>query len=288
MAERSFAPRQGDEPPVVTRVASATFPGFSVALLRNEPAIFDTGAWPDLRLMMQTSAATIRAACQCDGRTLDYLQNLGDLIIQPPATPGVWRDYGPAEILVLNIAPRFLRQTAEGLDMDPAQAEFSPWLHARDPQVEHIALALKAGLTSGEGLQRIYAESLGVALATRLISRFGAGVAACRQGLSPNQRRRVVDYIDAHLDDDLSLHTLASVARVSVPHFTVLFRRAMGRSAHRYVVERRVAAAQALLAGGGLTIAQVALETGFAHQSHLSRCMRKITGLTPGEVLRCR
>jgi len=288
MAERSFAPREWDAPPVATRVAGAAFPGFTVALMRNQPAIFDTGAWPDLRLIMQTSTAAIRAQCRCDGHTVDRIQTFRDFVIQPPATPGVWRDYGPAEMLVLNIAPRYLSQTAEGLGMNPARAQFTPWLHARDPQIEHIGLALKAGLESADGLQPLLAESLGVALATRLLGQFGSGYQPCRQALSPNQRRRVVDYIDAHLDDDLSLRQLAAVARMSVPHFTVLFRRSMGRSAHRYVIERRVAAAQALLTGGGMTIAQVALETGFAHQSHLSRCMRKVTGLTPGEILRCR
>ena len=57
---------------------------------------------------------------------------------------------------------------------------------------------------------------------------------------------------------------------------------------HRYVIERRVAAARALLMETGLSIAQVALEVGFAHQSHLTRCMRRLTGLTPGEIVRAR
>jgi AraC family transcriptional regulator len=46
--------------------------------------------------------------------------------------------------------------------------------------------------------------------------------------------------------------------------------------------------ARAMLLQGELSIAQVALETGFAHQSHLARCMRRIVGLTPAEVARCR
>jgi len=105
--------------------------------------------------------------------------------------------------------------------MDPARAQFTPWLHARDPQIEHIGLALKAGLESVDGLQPLLAESLGVALATRLLGQFGSGYEPCRQALSPRQRRRVVDYIDAHLDDDLSLRQLAAVARMSVPHASV-------------------------------------------------------------------
>lgn len=283
----SFA-RPLDEPPAVTRVASAAFRGLTATLVRNEPGIFDTGAWPDHRLIMQTSRQAIRASCQCDGRALDHVQQYRDFVIQPAATPGVWQDFGPAEMLIVSLAPRFLRQTAEGLDMDPGRAEFTPWLHARDRQVEHIALAMKAGLESGGAFQRVYGESLGVALAARLLAQFTSGVRPTRHGLSPRQKRCVIDYIEGHLDEDLGLEQLAALARTSVPHFTVLFRRSMGRSAHRYIVERRVAAARALLIAGELSIAQVALETGFAHQSHLTRCMRRLTGLTPGEIRRCR
>src|SRR5206468_3753494 len=135
-----------------------------------------------------------RAACRCDGRALDRMQVFGDLVIQPSATPGVWRDYHPAEMLILNLAPAFLRQTAEGLDLDPDKAVFSPWLHARDVQLEHIAMAIKAGLECEGGLPPLCGESLGVALASRLMVRFGSGVRPLRQGLSPVQRRRVLDH----------------------------------------------------------------------------------------------
>jgi AraC family transcriptional regulator len=288
MADGNQAPRNWDEPPVVARVASATFAGLTATLFRNQPGIFDTGAWPDHRVMMQTSRDPIRAHCRCDGPALDHMQAYGDLVIQPAATPGVWQDYGPAEILLFSLAPRFLRATAEGLDIGADRAGVPLRLHARDPQVEHIALAMKAGLEAADPLPRLYGESLSVALASRLLGRFGGGVRPSRHGLSPRQLRNVIDYVAAHLDEDLALEQLAAVAGASVSHFTVLFRRSTGRSAHRYVVERRVEAARALLMETRLPIAQVALETGFAHQSHLTRCMRRLTGLTPGEVVRSR
>jgi AraC family transcriptional regulator len=60
----------------------------------------------------------------------------------------------------------------------------------------------------------------------------------------------------------------------------------MGQSVHRYVVERRVQRARSLLLGGERSVAQVALQTGFSHQSHLARWMKRMLGVTPSEILR--
>ncbi|KYF72421.1 hypothetical protein BE15_48030 [Sorangium cellulosum] len=50
---------------------------------------------------------------------------------------------------------------------------------------------------------------------------------------------------------------------------------------HEYVVQRRVERARALLLRGDLPASQVAIEAGFAHQSHMARCMRRVLGVTP-------
>jgi AraC family transcriptional regulator len=288
MADGSQALRARDLPPTVTRVAGAAFNGFAATLVRTGPGVYDEGGWPEHRVILHTGAQPVVAECRCDDVQLRRLQAHGDFDLQPAGTPGRWVDDGPAEVLVLRIAPAFLRNIAEGLDMDPARAEITPRLAARDDQIEHIGLALKAELESGAPLSRLYGESLGIAVASRLLRRFGAAPKPIAHGLSRRQMRRVVDHIEANLDQNLGLADVAAVAGVSVSHFTVLFRRSTGLSVHRYVVQHRVMRARALLLAGDLSIAQVALEAGFSHQSHLARCMRQVMGLTPAEVARCR
>jgi AraC family transcriptional regulator len=58
--------------------------------------------------------------------------------------------------------------------------------------------------------------------------------------------------------------------------------------AHQYVVRRRVERAKMLLLQGRLAMSQVALESGFAHQSHMARCMRRVLGMTPADVVQSR
>jgi AraC family transcriptional regulator len=291
MADGNLAPRNPDVrnpdgPPVTRYLGRAAFNGLTASLVRNQAGVYDTGVWSDHRVFVQTSRELIRAQCELDGKRLDHMQSFGDVTIQPAGVAGVWEDYGSCEMVFFQISPSFLRAAAQDLQLDPDRVDLTPWLHARDPQIEHIALAMKAGFESDEPFPRLYGESLGLALASRLLGRFAGAGRATRQGLSRRQLQRVTEHIEAHLDEDLSLHELAAIARVSISHFTVLFRRSTGLSAHRYVIQRRVAAARRLLSEGRMSIAEIALETGFAHQSHLSRCMRRLTGLTPGEVAR--
>ncbi|MCL6638119.1 MAG: AraC family transcriptional regulator [Firmicutes bacterium] len=90
------------------------------------------------------------------------------------------------------------------------------------------------------------------------------------------------EYIEAHYAEDVSLKQLARVANLSPFHLIRVFAGEVGIPPHAYLTQVRVGRARALL-GRGLPIAQVALETGFADQSHLHRHFKRIVGVTPGQ-----
>jgi AraC-like DNA-binding protein len=103
----------------------------------------------------------------------------------------------------------------------------------------------------------------------------------CQSGLAPRILRRVEEYIDAHLDSALNIGELAASAGVSVSRFSRSFFRSVGLTPHRYVMRRRLTRAHDLLAQTDLAVAEVALATGFADQSHLCHRFREFTGLPP-------
>ena len=106
-------------------------------------------------------------------------------------------------------------------------------------------------------------------------------------GLGSAARRRVLEFIDAHLDQSsLTLPRLALEARLSEFHFARMFRVSMGCSVHDWVAARRVERARALLRDTRLPLADVAAACGFAHASHLSRQVKAATGATPGMLRR--
>ena len=102
--------------------------------------------------------------------------------------------------------------------------------------------------------------------------------------LSAAARRRVLAFVDAHLDEaDLSLPRLAAQAHLSEFHFARMFRVSMGCTVHDWVAGRRLDRARGLLRGTALPLADIAAACGHAGASHLSWHVKAATGATPGQ-----
>lgn len=231
----------------------------------------------------------VNADCRCNGLRLRRIQKHGDIDIVPAGLDGSWEDDADCNILRLRIGPSLLRRVAADLGRDPDKLVLRPAFQLRDSRIEAIAWAIKADLEAELPADPLYGQSLGLALALRMLDVTGEAVESkTPTGLSPRQRRTLTDFIEANLDQPLSLADLAHLAGLGVTQFKTSFRNSFGMPVHQYVVRRRVDHARALLLTGEMPINLVALEAGFAHQSHMTTWMRRLLGMTPGEIARKR
>ncbi|NEI71755.1 helix-turn-helix domain-containing protein [Rhizobium lusitanum] len=231
----------------------------------------------------------VNAFCQCDGRQHRRRQKHGDIDIVPAGLDGWWEDDGDCTILRLNIRPELLQSAAAALGRDPDTVSLTPKFQLRDAGLESIAWAIKAEIEASVPSDRTYAEALGLALAIRLVDGDGkttADTATVGATLTDRQRRRLTEFVEMHIDQSLSLGDLATVAGLSVSHLKPLFRATFGMPVHQYILARRVERARLLILSADLPLAEIALATGFAHQSHMTHWMRRILGLTPGMLNR--
>ncbi len=102
-------------------------------------------------------------------------------------------------------------------------------------------------------------------------------------GLSPGAMRRVREYAEVHLGENIDLLMLAGVAGLSVHHFARQFKQSAGVTPHVYLTQKRVERAQEMLVQTDLSLAEIAFAVGFFDQGHLARHFRHMLGTTPRE-----
>ena len=162
-------------------------------------------------------------------------------------------------------------------------------IEADDPVVKYFCELGQRELALGGPGGRLYVEGLATSLAVHLLRKHGTTPrtrSAYKGGLAPGQLRRVVEYVAAHLTDQLGLAELAALVGLSTSHFGEAFRTSIGTSPHRYVMERRVQHAHKLLRDKARPIEEIAYAVGFSSQSHLTTNFRRVTGVTPGRFRR--
>lgn len=207
----------------------------------------------------------------------------GDLHINAADQPLFQRWTTSPRILVIAMEQTFIEQVVRDA-FDGNEPALRTVIGIRDPVIEGMAAAWRRELAERGAGGRLYTEGLGSALAVHLFRAYGDGLRRAPPvigGLGALRLRRVADYIEARLAEDVSLRDLAAVAGLSAHHFGEAFKASTGTSPHRYLIERRIRRGKELLLGADRSIAEVALAIGFASHSHFTDNFRKLTGTTP-------
>jgi AraC family transcriptional regulator len=153
----------------------------------------------------------------------------------------------------------------------------APRYNLNDPLISQLVSTI-ANEIEGGFLDRILADALNTALAVQIVRLYGDSTEITltpSNGLSLERLKRVYDYIEAHLDDRLTLTDLAAIACLSPYHFSRSFKRAVGIGPARYVIQRRLERAKTLMRRTNQPMALIAQEVGFVDQSHLTSVFRR-------------
>jgi AraC family transcriptional regulator len=304
LAVRARAARQSSErpaPPLDTpRLLRSSeelgWEGFTVRTF-DEPPVMEHWRAPDspaLTLVMVTQGVMQVEQRRLDGPWEAHTLHPGDLFLRPPGRAPYelrwWAgSQAPMRTVHLQVQPAVVRQSAAALQRgDLTRCAPIERVGLRDPLLAQLCATLARMLAHGtpaEGLAAQTAVQLVLAHLLRHHSVRGAP-ADQPQRLSAPQLQRVVDYIQAHLAQPLTLEALATQAGYSPYHFARLFRAATGESPYQFVLRQRVEGAQQLLREGQLPLLGVALACGFASQSHMTRHFRQQLGVTPGAYQR--
>jgi AraC family transcriptional regulator len=158
-------------------------------------------------------------------------------------------------------------------------------LHAafqRDELVMHLVERLWR--ESSEGMTRLEADGFCMALVTLVVRASRADLRQPRRSgtLTDRQFRRLSEYVDHHLANDLSVFDLGRATGCSTNTIASGLRAATGSSPWQFILMRRIDRGKTLLASGQCTVSEIALECGFSSSQHFATAFKKQVGLTPG------
>jgi AraC family transcriptional regulator len=263
---------------VVCRHATSSNPGSwmgatQVTLVMHEGAPFEL-AWRPL-----------------ERRRIDrHIVAANQFHLTPADTPVHVAWQGTQHSITIAMTSPFIQRAASE-PFDGKIPELRPMVALRDPAIADLASCLRREMSEDNPCKRLCLDYAGMMLVLRLFTTYGEETKSLQTvsgGLGASRQRRILDYIDAHLSEDIGLDDLAGEAGLSSYHFGKAFKASLGVPPCRYVTERRIHRAKELLLGGHGSITEIAHDLGFSSHSHFTDVFRKTTGATPSRFRRDR
>ena len=163
---------------------------------------------------------------------------------------------GQGRTIVLTIDPRYVREVCETDVREVAILDLT-LVERFDLLVWQLTKAFGELCHHPKQASPLFVESIGTVLAAQLLKAQLCGNhhrASRRAGLSVDRLRRIMEYIESHLGDDLSRKRLAEVANLSLGHLSRMFKVSTSHSPHEYVMQRRQMYARELLKEGKMNL----------------------------------
>ena len=281
--ELSMAQKDGALPATLSAGSAPGESGVSVLSARFKGAIHISAMSRRRHHVFFSMSDQLRYQCHIAGRSLSHEPPPGSLAVCPAESDYGADADGTAEAILVTVDPRRLAlAAAEESEIDAQLIDrFSSYDQTLLDFAQTLASESAAGFPNGPLFWNEIASAFIDGLLARHTRRFDGRT---RGTLGKEMFRRLRDYIMAHLDEPIEVAVLAGLAGRSPFHFTRVFTQSVGVTPHRYVVHLRLQRAIELMRDGQSGLAEIAACTGFADQSHLSRWVRRVRGVSPTQL----
>ncbi|MGJ4944280.1 helix-turn-helix domain-containing protein [Bradyrhizobium sp. HKCCYLS1011] len=277
-----WAQHDGAPPAILMTAAPRGESGVSLLRTRFAKAAYFNGTAHQHLIFLQLSPRQ-RLNCRMGGRKLVHEPGYGALAICPAGIDCSVDSEADMDTLLLTVDPR--RLTLAAAEADVPQGRLNERLSGYDAELLAIVKRLVAETRADYPNGPLFWSEINDEFMSRLVDTHMSSPARPSRGIiGAPTLQRIRDYVTARLAEPIEVAELAGLAGRSPFHFTRAFARSVGMTPHRYVVHLRLQAAVARIREGRTRLADIAAETGFSDQSHLSRWIRRVHGVAPSDI----
>jgi AraC family transcriptional regulator len=214
----------------------------------------------------------------------------GDLSLLTRSQWSHWHWTDRIEVSHVYLTDRFVSAIAnEVTNRTAAEVRLHDILRIQDPILSSAVDAVTREASLPRPGTALYVEAVATQLVVHLIRNYASITfedSQDRSALTPGQRKRLADYVDAHLHEPLGLEQLAGSVGLGLWSFTRRFRESFGCTAHQYLMERRTERARQLLLRSAMPVKEIASACGFSDQAHMTRVFKDRLSATPASLRR--
>jgi AraC family transcriptional regulator len=188
---------------------------------------------------------------------------------------------GSYRVIAIALSPDSLKRAADQSDGAAGDPRLAPQSNVENARLFAFGSAMYEMLRQPEPTPLLL-DSVAAHLGNLLVARSADNARGQSvYGLPPRALCRCVEFIEAHLDQDIPLDTVATQAGLGAFAFLRAFKASTGQTPHQFVLRARIERAKVLLATSNASVAMIAMDVGFSSHSHFSAAFRRLVGVAP-------
>jgi len=263
--------------------------GIKLRSYRYDPLDVEVPALQDFMIVAYRKGPTAMDR-RFDGRWRHEDLVPGDVSLLTRSKQSHWHWTADIEVVHVYLSIQLMQQVCEEVYERPiAAVHLRDVLKTQDPILFAGAMSIAREVANGALGGELYVDAVARQLCIHTLRNY-SNVSFFEpsngSGLGLAQERRLRDYIEANLGEILTNDRLASVAACPTHHLLRHFKARFGLPPHSYVLARRLERARQLLRETTLPSPEIASQTGFSYQSHLTRLFKRRYGVTPAAFRR--
>lgn len=214
----------------------------------------------------------------------------GRFCLLPQGATSQWQLGAPQHFVHLYFDDNYLKQLAiQVFNMDPRSIQIPELNFTEDTMLESLVRSsvMASNWSTGQDvmLMKQVTDTILVSMLQRMVGTRKA--VQVKGGLTPTAIRLVTDFMEANYQRQIYLSELAELVQLSEYHFCRMFKVSLAQTPQAYLLAIRLDHVKRLMADRKLSLVDIALQCGFANQSHMGRNFKKANGVTPKDYRRC-